>query len=190
MELDNQVVVDAPAEQVWAFLTDINQVARCVPGVVLGDADKGVHDGAVKLRVGPVTAEYRGTTQIIDQDDTELRVVIDSIGSDTRGTSNARAVVTAELADLGSQTRISVGTDLTVTGVAQLGRGMMQDISGRVLRQFADCLVAKISQTPKPVADDDPLDLLTVAGSAVAKRVVPMAAAAFVVLVLLLVLLF
>ncbi|MBT8241954.1 MAG: SRPBCC family protein, partial [Acidimicrobiia bacterium] len=212
---ENTFTVDAPVEKAWALLTDIPEIAPCLPGAKLEGEDDGVYSGSVKVKVGPVTAEYKGTAEFVERDDAAHRAVISGKGRDSRGAGNAQALITAQMTGAGSQTTVDIHTDLKITGkVAQFGRGVMQDVSEKLLGQFAECLAGKLSDEPSveeiadagaamstaagpsdagaPSAeakpgdtDDDALDLLDMAGGAMAKRLVPAAIAAAVLIILL-----
>ncbi len=149
MKIENSFTIDAPVEQAWTMLTDIPGIAPCLPGAKLTDESDGVYSGSVKIKVGPVTAEYRGSAEFIERDDENHRAVIDGKGRDSRGAGNAQALITAEMHDEGNdQTRVDISTDLKITGkVAQFGRGVMQDVSEKLLGQFADCLETKFEGT-------------------------------------------
>lgn len=149
MKIENSFTIDAPVEQAWTILTDIPGIAPCLPGAKLTDEADGVYSGSVKIKVGPVTAEYRGSAEFVERDDENHRAVIDGKGRDSRGAGNAQALITAEMHEEGNgQTRVDISTDLKITGkVAQFGRGVMQDISEKLLGQFADCLATKFEGT-------------------------------------------
>lgn len=214
MEIENSFTVDAPVEEAWALLTDIPEIAPCLPGATLSGEENGVYSGSVKVKVGPVTAEYRGTAEFVERDDAAHRAVISGKGRDSRGAGNAQALITAQMTGVGSQTTVDIHTDLKITGkVAQFGRGVMQDVSEKLLGQFAECLAGKLGdEAPdedasdtgdaaagessggaadeKPAAsqpksgDDDALDLLDMAGGAMAKRIVPAVIAAAILIIL------
>jgi carbon monoxide dehydrogenase subunit G len=201
MEIENDFVVEAPIVPTWEYLSDIPSVMACLPGAEVTTEDEGVHAGSIKLRVGPVTAEYRGHAHVIEASESKRRIVLAAEGSDTRGNSNATAKVAITLTDLGDKTNVELVTDLSVTGVAQFSRGLMREVSAKLVAQFAACLDVKLEGTRAVDAiaaasaeagslevAEEPLDLLTVAGSAVAKRVIPIAALAFIALIAVLVL--
>lgn len=145
MKIENSFTIDAPVEEAWALLTNIPEIAPCLPGAKLSGEEDGVYSGAVKIKVGPVTAEYRGTAAFVERDDVNHRAVIDGKGRDSRGAGNAQALITAEMRSVGEQTEVDISTDLKITGkVAQFGRGVMQDVSEKLLGQFAECLAAKL----------------------------------------------
>jgi len=146
MKLDNEFTVGVPVEQAWAVLTDLELIAPCMPGAQLTGVTDGVYTGRVKIKVGPVTAEYAGTAQFSVKDETAYRAVIDARGRDSRGNGNATAVISAQLQPAGVSTVVSVSTDLTIAGrIAQFGSGMIKEVSAKLLGQFATCLEGKLS---------------------------------------------
>jgi len=151
MKLDNEFTVGVPIEQAWAVLTDLELIAPCMPGAQLTGVTDGVYSGKVKIKVGPVTAEYAGTAQFSVKEETTYRAVIDARGRDSRGNGNATAVISAQLepageSAAGASTRVSVSTDLTIAGrIAQFGSGMIKEVSAKLLGQFVTCLEGKLS---------------------------------------------
>lgn len=147
MKIENSFTVDAPIEQAWELLTDIPEIAPCLPGAKLTDHTDDEYSGGIKVKVGPVTSEYKGTAKFVEKDDANYKAVIDGKGRDVRGAGNAQALITAQMTAVGEQTRVDINTDLKVSGkVAQFGRGVMQDVSTKLLGQFAECLEAKIGE--------------------------------------------
>jgi carbon monoxide dehydrogenase subunit G len=141
MELTNTFEVSVPIETAWAILTDVERIAPCLPGAQLQEIEGEEYRGIVKVKVGPITAQYKGKATFIERDDVGYRVVLDAAGRDTRGAGNASAIITAVLEPAGSGTHVTVTTDLTVTGkVAQFGRGVLADVSAKILGQFVDNL--------------------------------------------------
>jgi carbon monoxide dehydrogenase subunit G len=117
-----------------------------MPGAQLTGVTDGVYTGKVKIKVGPVTAEYAGTAQFSVKDETAYRAVIDARGRDSRGNGNATALISAQLEPTGASTRVSVSTDLTIAGrIAQFGSGMIKEVSAKLLGQFVTCLEDKLS---------------------------------------------
>ncbi|HEY2075523.1 MAG TPA: SRPBCC family protein [Streptosporangiaceae bacterium] len=146
MKLDNEFTVGVPIEQAWAVLTDLELIAPCMPGAQLTGVTGDVYTGKVKIKVGPVTAEYAGTAQFSVKDETVYRAVIDARGRDSRGNGNATAVISAQLEPADGSTRVSVSTDLTIAGrIAQFGSGMIKEVSAKLLGQFVTCLEGKLS---------------------------------------------
>jgi carbon monoxide dehydrogenase subunit G len=153
MKIENTFTVDAPIQDAWELLTNIAEIAPCLPGAKLTDEVDGVYSGGVKIKVGPVTSEYKGSAEFVEKDDVNYKAVINGKGRDTRGAGNAQALITAQMTALGDKTQVDIETDLKVSGkVAQFGRGVMQDVSTKLLGQFAECLEAKIGE---PAAIDD-----------------------------------
>jgi len=156
MKLDNEFTVGVPIEQAWAVLTDLELIAPCMPGAQLTGVTDDVYSGKVKIKVGPVTAEYAGTAQFSVKDETAYRAVIDARGRDSRGNGNATAVISAQLEPADGSTRVSVSTDLTIAGrIAQFGSGMIKEVSAKLLGQFVTSLEAKLSAgaVSQPVAE-------------------------------------
>ena len=154
MELNNEFEVDRPIGEAWVVLTDVELIAPCLPGAQLEEIEGNEYRGFVKVKVGPITAQYKGKATFVEKDDTNHKAVLKAEGRDSRGQGNANAMITAQLTEIGlSRTKVSVNTDLTVTGkVAQFGRGVMADVSEKLLRQFVDNLETKVlSQQPTAV---------------------------------------
>ncbi len=141
MELTNEFDVSAPIDRTWATLTDVEAIAPCLPGAQLQEIDGDEFKGIVKVKVGPITANYKGAATFVEKDDTAHKAVLRAEGRDARN-GNAQAMITAQLVSLGdSLTKVQVSTDLHVTGkVAQFGRGVMADVSAKLMGQFADNL--------------------------------------------------
>lgn len=138
MELNNDFEVSAPIEKAWAVLTDVERIAPCLPGAQLQEVEGDEYRGIVKVKVGPITAQYKGAATFVEKNDDAKRAVLKADGRDTRGAGNASAFITAQLTPVGDRTKVEVKTDLTVTGkVAQFGRGVMADISAKLMGQFA-----------------------------------------------------
>jgi carbon monoxide dehydrogenase subunit G len=145
MELTNEFTVDVPVEEAWSILTDVTRIAPCMPGAQLQEIEGDEYRGVVKVKVGPVTAEYRGKAVFLEQDAVAHRAVLRAEGRETRGQGNASATITATLVPEGATTRVSVVTDLTITGrVAQFGRGVLADVSSKLLDQFASSLESMV----------------------------------------------
>ncbi len=163
MELTNEFRVAVPVDQAWAVLTDVERIAPCMPGAELQEIEGDEYRGVVKVKVGPITAQYKGMATFVERDDSAHRAVLRAEGRETRGQGNANATITATLISEGEGTRVSVVTDLAITGkVAQFGRGALADVSDKLLKQFvsnlettvlADSDGAKVADTtPEPPA--------------------------------------
>ncbi|MEZ5114910.1 MAG: SRPBCC family protein [Candidatus Nanopelagicales bacterium] len=144
MELQNSFTVPAGIDQAWATLLDVERIAPCMPGATLDGVDGDNIDGKVKVKLGPVTMTYGGKATFVEKDADAHRAVIEGMGKETRGSGTAKALVHTQLTAEGPDvTRVDVTTDLTITGkAAQFGRGVMQDVAGRLVGQFADNLAA------------------------------------------------
>ena len=185
MDLQNSFVVPADFETTWKALLDIHRIAPCMPGAVLTASEGDTFEGTVKVKLGPVTMTYGGTARFVETDEANGRAVIDASGKESRGSGTAKALVTTQLvAESPTSTRVEVVTDLVVTGKpAQFGRGVMQDVAGRIIDQFAANLSAVIAAEINPVTDQpvvvpqaaESIDLLGAAGAPVLKRLIPIA---------------
>src|SRR5262245_33973656 len=145
MKIEDQFRVDVPIEEAWRVLLDVERIAPCMPGAQLQEIEGDEYRGVVKVKVGPITAQYKGAARIIEADEDARRIVLKGEGRDTRGQGNASATVTVLLAPDGAGTQVSVDTDLNVTGkVAQFGRGVMADVSSKLLGQFVACLETNV----------------------------------------------
>jgi hypothetical protein len=172
VELNNDFEVAAPVDLVWAVLTDVERIAPCLPGAQLLEIEGDEFRGVVKIKVGPITAQYKGAASFSERDDVGHRAVLRAEGRDTRGAGNAAADITAELEATDIGTKVTVTTDLTVTGkVAQFGRGVMADVSKKLMGQFADNLSdliaasgdeAVVESPASEVTADAPADEVTV----------------------------
>ena len=193
MELNNEFRVAVPAAKTWDVLTDVERVAPCLPGATLLSVNGDEFTGAVKVKVGPITVSYNGNAAFLEKDAAAQRVVLKANGKETRGNGNAAAVVTAQLKDEGDATSVVITTDLIISGkAAQFGRGVLGDVAGNLIAQFARALEADIlggapSATTAPTAEAqsaasqpaaaDSVDLLKVVAVPMAKRFAPVLAA-------------
>lgn len=141
MELTNSFRVGVAVAEAWEVLTDVERIAPCMPGAQLQEVAGEEYRGIVKVKVGPITAQYKGSATFVEQDKDAGRAVLKAEGRDIRGQGNASALITATLTPDGDGTEVKVLTDLTITGrVAQFGRGVLADVSSKLLGQFVDCL--------------------------------------------------
>jgi carbon monoxide dehydrogenase subunit G len=189
MELNNTFTVNLPVDATWKVLLDLERVARCVPGAAILDVSGEDYHGAVKIKVGPVSTSYKGTVRFVEKDATGRRAVIRAEGRDVGGQGNADANIVATLTEHGQGTKVDVVTDLALSGrVAQFGRGVIADVSNKILGQFVKNLEADISGSqdsqskapatrPTSLDDLEPLDVMGSMGDVVAKYAVPAAAA-------------
>jgi len=156
MKLEQSFEVAAPIERVWAALNDLEQVAPCLPGAAItGRDDDGTYRGEFTVKLGPTTANYRGTIRIEDADESTHTATLAAKGSDKRGQGGATATIVNTLAPTDSGgTKVDAVTDFSITGrLASFGRGgMIKDISNRLLRDFAACLQTRLAAVPAPAS--------------------------------------
>jgi carbon monoxide dehydrogenase subunit G len=151
VKLEQSFEVRAPVERVWETLIDVERVAPCLPGAEITEsADDGTYRGTFSVRLGPTTAAYRGELKMQELDEDARRVVMNASGQDKRGQGSAKATIVSTMREEGDLTRVDVETDFTITGrLARFGRGgMVQDISNRLLKDFAECLQQRIEAPP------------------------------------------
>jgi uncharacterized protein len=146
MELTNDFTVNAPIDKAWETLTDVERIAPCLPGAQLTEVEGPTYRGLVKVKVGPITAQFKGQASFVEKDPEKHRAVLKAEGRDTGGKGNASALITAQLEPLEPEvTKVTVSTDLTITGkVAQFGRGALADVSEKLLRQFVTNLETSV----------------------------------------------
>ena len=141
MELSNEFTVDAPVDHAWSVLTDLERIAPCMPGAQLTEVEGEEYRGNIKIKVGPITAQYKGAATFVSKDESAHKATLKAEGRDTRGQGNASATITATLVPDGGGTKVTVDTDLSITGkVAQMGRGVLADVSAKLLDEFVKCL--------------------------------------------------
>jgi carbon monoxide dehydrogenase subunit G len=151
MELTHRFTVPIGVEETWAHFNDIAAVAECFPGAQVTDADEESFSGSVKVKLGPIALQYNGSGTFVEKDPEAHRFVVDDKGKDKRGNGTAGATVTVTMADADGSTDVSVATDLAITGKpAQFGRGVMQDVSDKLLGQFVSCLEQRLAPAPEP----------------------------------------
>ncbi len=164
MKLEHSFDVRAPVERVWETLVDVERVAPCLPGAEITEVgDDGTYRGSFSVRLGPTTAAYRGELSMEEMDEDARRVVMRASGQDKRGQGSAKASIVSTMRADGDVTHVDVETDFTITGrLARFGRGgMIEDISNRLLGDFATCLQEKI-EAPA-AAEPGPLDAVLAA---------------------------
>ena len=194
MQLEHQVSVPAPIDVVWGALLDPERVAPCMPGATLTGVEGDSFTGTMKVKVGPIVLLYKGTGTFTERDEQGRRAVLKAAAKDSRGNGTVNATVTITLTEDDGNTSGTVVTDMSVTGKpAQFGRGMISDVGGKILEQFAACLSDKLAG-PAPVAagepepqsvesrpvtseEAEPLDLMTYARGSALKRIGPVVAA-------------
>jgi uncharacterized protein len=146
MELDNSFTVPVPPDQAWDVLLDVKRIAPCMPGATVDEVDGDVVSGRIKVKVGPVSLTYRGTAKFTERDPDAQMVVVEASGKETRGAGTASATVRASLAPAETGTQVTMHTTMNVTGrPAQFGRGVMVEVGGKLVDQFAKNLADLIA---------------------------------------------
>jgi uncharacterized protein len=146
VKLENTFTVPVGADAAWRVLLDVERIAPCMPGATLTGKDGDSFTGNVKVKVGPISLTYGGTARFASVDEEHHVAVIEAAGKETRGSGTAKAIITARMQETDGTTAVAVETDLTITGKpAQFGRGVMTEISGKLITQFADCLATEIA---------------------------------------------
>lgn len=146
MQLENSFSVGAPPDRVFAYLLDINKVVGCVPGAELSEVvDPTTFKGKVKIKVGPITVAYNGTARIADRNDAQHSATLEAEGRETTGPGSARAKAFMSVEPAGAGSTVKIVTDYSVAGrVAQFGRGVMEDVSRRIVSDMAACIKANV----------------------------------------------
>jgi carbon monoxide dehydrogenase subunit G len=146
MELDNAFTVPVPPDQAWDVLLDVQRIAPCMPGATVDEVDGDVVTGRIKVKVGPVSLTYRGTAKFTERDPDARMVVVEASGKETRGSGTASATVRASLEPSETGTQVTMHTTMNVTGrPAQFGRGVMVEVGGKLVDQFAQNLAHLIA---------------------------------------------
>jgi uncharacterized protein len=146
MKLEHRFTVPTSVDETWEAFNDLERVVPCFPGASLTSFEGSEFTGSCKVKLGPISLLYKGSGQFVERDEAQHRAVLEAKGKDKRGNGTASATVTAQLTSEGpTSTAVVVETDLAVTGKpAQFGRGVMQDVSDKMLGQFVDCLTTKL----------------------------------------------
>ena len=158
MELKSDFEVSVGVDRAWEVLTNPELIAPCLPGARLDEVEGDEFRGAVKVKVGPISAEYRGKATMVEMNRDDLRIVIRAEGRDTRGAGNAAADITALMeAASDASTKVEVTTDLKISGkVAQFGRGVLGDVSAKLMGQFVDNLEEMLGESAESDAGEAP----------------------------------
>ncbi|MEI7756695.1 MAG: SRPBCC family protein [bacterium] len=203
MDLNHEFIVNVPVNDAWVILTDLERIAPCLPGAQLTEVEGDTYRGQVKVKVGPIVAQFKGQASFVSRDDVAHRATLKGEGRDTTGKGTASAIITAQLTSVTpTSTKCTVVTNLTISGkVAQFGRGALADVSDKLLAQFSENLNQLINSSPAPAAtatatstttatatpaaaatpeirkiesaEVAPLDLLGTAGAPILKRAIP-----------------
>ena len=203
MDLNHEFTVPVPVADAWQILTDVERIAPCLPGAKLEESNGDTYSGFVKVKVGPIQAQFKGQASFVERNDAAYKAVLKGEGRDTTGKGNASALITAQLTEeSATSTKVTVTTDLNITGkVAQFGRGAMADISNKLLDQFVTNLngliassnsadepaqgdaTSSVSTTPAEPQEVEALDLLSVSSGAILKRALPVVAVVAAVII-------
>ena len=199
MDLNHEFIVNVPVNDAWVILTDLERIAPCLPGAQLTEVEGDTYRGQVKVKVGPIVAQFKGQASFVSRDDVAHTASLKGEGRDTTGKGNASAIITAQLTSVTpTSTKCSVVTNLTISGkVAQFGRGALADVSDKLLAQFSENLNQLINSSPAPTvttaaspeirkiesAEVAPLDLLGTAGAPILKLAIPVVVALVAVVI-------
>ena len=209
MDLNHEFIVNVPVNDAWVILTDLERIAPCLPGAQLTEVEGDTYRGQVKVKVGPIVAQFKGQASFVSRDDAAHTASLKGEGRDTTGKGNASAIITAQLTSVTpTSTKCTVVTNLTISGkVAQFGRGALADVSDKLLAQFSENLNQLINSSPTPAvttaaattpvttaaaspeirkiesAEVAPLDLLGTAGAPILKLAIPVVVALVAVVI-------
>ncbi len=155
MDLSHRFVVPASVETTWAAFNDLERIAPCFPGATIASVEGDDFSGSVKVKLGPIAMLYNGSGTFVERDESQHRAVIKATGKDKRGNGTAGVTVVAHMLAEGEGTAVELTSDLSITGKpAQFGRGVMQDVSDKLLGQFVDCIAGQLGEeAPTPSTD-------------------------------------
>ena len=146
MDLTHRFTVPLDVEETWSHFNDIGSLAECFPGATVTEFDGDSFSGSCKVKLGPIALVYNGSGKFVEKDEAAHRFVVDAKGKDKRGNGTAGAHVTLSMEETDGSTEVTVVTDLAITGKpAQFGRGVMQDVSDKLLGQFVACLETRLA---------------------------------------------
>jgi carbon monoxide dehydrogenase subunit G len=210
VDLNHEFIVNVPVNDAWVILTDLERIAPCLPGAQLTEVEGDTYRGQVKVKVGPIVAQFKGQASFVTRDDAAHTASLKAEGRDTTGKGTAAATITAQLTSVTpTSTKCTVVTELTISGkVAQFGRGALADVSDKLLKQFSENLNQLIASAPAATtttsatfapaataaatgpeirkiesAEVAPLDLLGTAGAPILKRAIPVVVALVAVVI-------
>jgi carbon monoxide dehydrogenase subunit G len=156
MDLNHRFTVPTSVEETWARFQDIASVAECFPGAQVTSVDGDTFQGTCKVKLGPIALTYAGSGTFVEKDEAAHSFVVEAKGRDKRGNGTAGATVTLTMAPASVGTDVEVNTDLSITGKpAQFGRGVMQDVSDKLLGQFVSCLEQRLGESAEPAPEED-----------------------------------
>jgi carbon monoxide dehydrogenase subunit G len=171
--MENEFTVDAPVEQAWETLLDLERITPCLPGAALEEESGDEYKGTMTIRLGPVTQKYNGTVSFAETDEESRRAVLKADGKDARGQGTASATITSTLTEEDGGTKVHVETDMHLTGrAAQFGRGVQQEVATKLINRFAECLEKEImgentrEEPEQPEEAEEPEEAASANGSA------------------------
>ena len=171
--MENEFTVEAPVEQAWETLLDLERITPCLPGAALEEESGDEYRGTMTIRLGPVTQKYNGTVSFEQTDEESRKAVLKADGKDARGQGTASATITSTLTEEDGGTKVHVETDMHLTGrAAQFGRGVQQEVATKLINQFAECLEKEImgentrDEPEQPEAAEEPEEVASANGSA------------------------
>jgi carbon monoxide dehydrogenase subunit G len=171
VDLQHSFSVPIGVEEAWAAFTDIERIAPCLPGAAITSVDGDEFTGTAKVKLGPISLQYAGKGTWVSRDQSTYSAVIEAQGKDKRGNGTAGATISAHLEPDGTSTRVVVDTELKITGrPAQFGRGVIQDVGGKLLDQFAACLATRLAE---PAVDETAAATTGPASEAAGQAVTP-----------------
>jgi carbon monoxide dehydrogenase subunit G len=164
--MENEFTVEAPVEQAWETLLDLERITPCLPGAALEEESGDEYKGTMTIRLGPVTQKYNGTVSFEETDEESRRAVLKADGKDARGQGTASATITSTLSEEDGGTKVHVETDMHLTGrAAQFGRGVQQEVATKLINQFADCLEKEIMGENTREEPEQPEEAVSANGS-------------------------
>jgi carbon monoxide dehydrogenase subunit G len=173
VKMENEFTVEAPVEQAWETLLDLERITPCLPGAALEEESGDEYKGTMTIRLGPVTQKYNGTVSFEETDEESRRAVLKADGKDARGQGTASATITSTLTEEEGGTKVHVETDMHLTGrAAQFGRGVQQEVATKLINQFAECLEKEImgentrEEPEQPESAEEPEEAVSANGSA------------------------
>jgi carbon monoxide dehydrogenase subunit G len=172
-QLKNEFTVNRSIEHTWQVLTDLERIAPCMPGAQLQEVEGEIYRGVVKVKLGPIATAFKGQATFVDRNDAAYTATLKGEGRDTGGKGNADALITATLEAIAPDTtKVTVSTDLRITGkVAQFGRGVMGDVSEKLMAQFANNLNTMLDAEPAAAPETEaPADDAPAAATPVAQQ--------------------
>lgn len=138
-QIVNEFTVNRPIDEAWPIICDVERIAPCLPGAELEEIEGDTYRGKVKVKLGAVATEFKGEARFVERDDAAHTATLEAKGRDTKGRGNAAADIHAAAESLSpTSTKCTVTADIHITGkVAQFGRGIMGDVSKKLMDQFA-----------------------------------------------------